>query len=1446
MQTKPLLPIAWLLALGVSCWADSYTITLQPGANLIANQLDNGGNTLDEILSALPGPATLVKYNGCGGGVTIASYDPDFGWDPSSTLAPGEGAILYYGGSAASVTFTGTPHVPVLPVTLCPGLNLLSRQTNDIATYENIVGLSPSLCSGTTVYRFNPGPGSDPNHFGPPDYTVFIFQNGAWDPRPPTVNVGEAVWIETEAPTVVINSQPASATVVACSDVTFTVTATGDGPLSYQWWFNDQPIPGATNPSYEISSAKESNAGPYTVAVSDSCSAVASDHAVLEVRSTVVITTQPASATFAVCSTPYNIRFTVAATGNGPLSYQWFFNNQPIPGANNASYEIISVNSANAGGYTVTIRDSCSSATSALALLTAGPSMNITGQPTVAACSNVTFTVTATGDGPLSYQWLFNDQPIPGATAASYEISPINSTNAGTYTASISDSCSTLTSAPARLTVNPSVIISSATVAACSNTKFTFSVTATGSGSLTYQWLLNGQPIPGATNPSYETSLASSTDAGAYTIRISDSCSTVTIRPLFVGSIYGHNAGANGVDTFDRDTGTLLQSYFFSEGNGRGIAVVGNILYTTAVGDPNIYKIDATTGSSLGSILTPIQSMATLAWDGSHLWATAYNYTGQNKAYELDIAGNLIKTITLPLADNGSASDGGSDGMEYFNGKLIVNRGDAVGVYDIYDLNGNVLVPNFINTGTASTGIAFDGQNFFISDLGEKRLSVWCGDTGAFITYIPLGSGGGPGIEDLSFDYSTRPDTSTGPDICHCDITECNDPGQCGAVVNYVAPVLSGGCMNVTTACSTPPGSFFPIGTTTVNCAATNPAGEIVAHRSFHVTVKDCERPIITCSPDIVACADPGQTSKSNLTYVVTATDNCPGVTFSCNPPSGTNFSVGTTNVSCVAIDAAGNSNRCVFAVTVNANAAAAPLSNLTRCRGDTATYMAVTSGGGALSYGWSLDGSPIGTDTPLMVVATDGLTDGNHTVQVIITGECGSVTNRATLTVQSCARGGPCALTQGFYGNVNGKSITLTSNLLSSGPLVVGKTGVRSLSIPQSAVPLLQTRMPASGTPTTLPNSGDQNLLTAVLPLYKATKFANVFLGQTITLSLNVRLDPSLPAVQLRTTFCTEGVSAGPDGSTGTADDVPVTSDVQTFTTPNSVLAALSDSGLGINDVTVRGLLELANRALAGQPTGGASVPDINSAVDAINRGFDGCRVPVDCITHAPLAPSLNDSFGNPIVLGGGWDNSRSGFAGGAKAMAANSSVTAQMLRIEGFNCEASKEAGEPDVAGNAGGKPVWWQWTATLSELVTIQTAGSSFDTLFGVYVGSSRSNLTLIASSDDTPGSLTAAVIFAAIAGTNYQIVVDGFDGDCGSIVLQIIAGSPQLGAVKVLPGGGLRIGIEGELGRSYVVESSSDLVVWDAVAVVENSDGILQFVDRKARTSNQRFYRVVFEP
>ena len=76
-------------------------------------------------------------------------------------------------------------------------------------------------------------------------------------------------------------------------------------------------------------------------------------------------------------------------------------------------------------------------------------------------------------------------------------------------------------------------------------------------------------------------------------------------QPAF---IYGNNAGGGPdvVQKFDKATGVLLQSYAPSGGNGRGVVVVGNVIYSTQVSDSNIYKTDATTGASLGTIPTTL------------------------------------------------------------------------------------------------------------------------------------------------------------------------------------------------------------------------------------------------------------------------------------------------------------------------------------------------------------------------------------------------------------------------------------------------------------------------------------------------------------------------------------------------------------------------------------------------------------------------------------------------------------------------------------------------------------------------------------------------------------------------------------------------------------------------------------------------------------------------
>ena len=126
----------------------------------------------------------------------------------------------------------------------------------------------------------------------------------------------------------------------------------------------------------------------------------------------------------------------------------------------------------------------------------------------------------------------------------------------------------------------------------------------------------------------------------------------------------------------------------------------------------------------------------------------------------------------------------------------------------------------------------------------------------------------------------------------------------------------------------------------------------------------------------------------------------------------------------------------------------------------------------------------------------------------------------------------------------------------------------------------------------------------------------------------------------------------------------------------------------------------------------------------------------------------------------------------------------------VSAGNFGATKEAGEPDHAGNAGGHSVWWNLTPTASGQIVVTTAGSDFDTLLAVYTGNSVGALTPVQSNDDTPGGAgTSLLSFAATAGTTYRIAVDGKSGATGHIAL-IAASTDTTGAtLSISPATGI---------------------------------------------------------
>ena len=221
-----------------------------------------------------------------------------------------------------------------------------------------------------------------------------------------------------------ISAQPQPQAACVGGAVTFSVTADGTEPLSYQWRKDAQPIDGATAESYAIDPVATEDAGQYDVVVTNPCGSITSDAAALTIDAAPTITTQPVGQS--VC-TGASVTFTVEADGAAPLEYAWHKDGQPIDGATSASYTIDSVATEHAGDYEAVVSSACGTLTSDVATLTVNAGPTITEQPQAqAACDGdmVTFTVTAGGAEPLTYQWRKDTQPIDGAIDASYTIDP--------------------------------------------------------------------------------------------------------------------------------------------------------------------------------------------------------------------------------------------------------------------------------------------------------------------------------------------------------------------------------------------------------------------------------------------------------------------------------------------------------------------------------------------------------------------------------------------------------------------------------------------------------------------------------------------------------------------------------------------------------------------------------------------------------------------------------------------------------------------------------------------------------------------------------------------------------------------------------------------------------------------------------------------------------------
>jgi hypothetical protein len=352
-----------------------------------------------------------------------------------------------------------------------------------------------------------------------------------------------------------IYSQPVARTVNASSNATFTVTAIGDGSLSYQWYKGSTPltdggnISGSTTRSLTLNNVAAADAGNFSVIVTNHIGSVTSSVVALTVVDPAIIT-QPSGQTLPPGATA---NFSVVATGTAPLTYNWYVNGNAltdgptgsgstVSGSATANLSISTISGTDAGNYTCAVTNSLSSGvlSTAAALSIVDPA--ITSQPsslTVNYGSNALFNVSVSGTGPFTYQWFKGATPltdggnISGSASSSLTVSSASYLDAGTYSVIVTNGNSnTATSSNATLTVKDPVIYAQpVSQIAVAGSPVSYSVSAGGT-SLSYTWkrgstvLNNGGNISGATSPTLNLANVSSADNGSYTVCITN---TITL-----------------------------------------------------------------------------------------------------------------------------------------------------------------------------------------------------------------------------------------------------------------------------------------------------------------------------------------------------------------------------------------------------------------------------------------------------------------------------------------------------------------------------------------------------------------------------------------------------------------------------------------------------------------------------------------------------------------------------------------------------------------------------------------------------------------------------------------------------------------------------------------------------------------------------------------------------